>query len=553
LFLGNFFLKRMELQAEEQQRATAARYRPPALRALASGGLEDLSKDTNPSNIATLPPNNYSPGFRRARAGTLPSNVQLAAQNYAVTTNPLSRAPASSETLSEQLRQQSAAAAAASLNASVRPTLRHSATAAPIAGAVVSNERHSRLRSGSLTLPSAGLSNAFGPSLFASSWMSSNNGTGNGFPALDELRSVTSDSVEDFDVHTLDYLGLDDSLRQPPAATISELRNQAQAAIAGNLANPSSRLRANTVSNPYRVRGSNPNSLLGTPMAVEDEEEIFANYDNPSNYARPRINSINTYAPVNETNYDPYMTKNFKQNDLLTPPIPTSRPRAISVGNLDDPMRSMQRRTGGAEVQPSSYLNDLPSQNSGLTAAGLTGMYRTENIVNSRTSPNLLYSGNDNSQSRASAYLAAPGSQGRSVSPKQDNSQIQTPTRSLWIGNLDSAVTSEQLIHVFAPYGAIESLRLLPEKVFIFISGLFSCRSFLLSMKMQTCYLPDIFSSFCRNAALSTLWSRPTPSVPRKMFLTAWVATSVCPTAKLCVSVSARPIALQWRPLRARR
>lgn len=70
--------------------------------------------------------------------------------------------------------------------------------------------------------------------------------------------------------------------------------------------------------------------------------------------------------------------------------------------------------------------------------------------------------------SRASPYLAAPNNQGRSVSPKSsDNAstQIQTPTRSLWIGNLDSSVTSEQLIHVFAPYGAIESLRLLPEKV----------------------------------------------------------------------------------------
>ncbi|KAH9914803.1 uncharacterized protein B0H18DRAFT_1044000 [Fomitopsis serialis] len=42
---------------------------------------------------------------------------------------------------------------------------------------------------------------------------------------------------------------------------------------------------------------------------------------------------------------------------------------------------------------------------------------------------------------------------------------MQTPTRSLWIGNLDSSATSEQLINVFAPYGAIESLRLLPEKV----------------------------------------------------------------------------------------
>src|SRR5882757_1002008 len=47
-------------------------------------------------------------------------------------------------------------------------------------------------------------------------------------------------SMYDFHVHTLDtldYLGLDDSHRPAPAATISELRMLAQAAIAGNLAN----------------------------------------------------------------------------------------------------------------------------------------------------------------------------------------------------------------------------------------------------------------------------------------------------------------------------
>lgn len=40
----------------------------------------------------------------------------------------------------------------------------------------------------------------------------------------------------------------------------------------------------------------------------------------------------------------------------------------------------------------------------------------------------------------------------------------QVPTRSLWIGNLNSATTGQELMHAFAPYGAIESLRLLPEK-----------------------------------------------------------------------------------------
>lgn len=46
--------------------------------------------------------------------------------------------------------------------------------------------------------------------------------------------------------------------------------------------------------------------------------------------------------------------------------------------------------------------------------------------------------------------------------------QVQTqqvPTRSLWIGGLDARTTAQELMHVFAPYGAIESLRLLTDKV----------------------------------------------------------------------------------------
>ncbi|KAK0550411.1 hypothetical protein OC846_003678 [Tilletia horrida] len=43
-------------------------------------------------------------------------------------------------------------------------------------------------------------------------------------------------------------------------------------------------------------------------------------------------------------------------------------------------------------------------------------------------------------------------------------SSQQTPTRSLWIGNLDPNVTGQELMKAFAPYGAVESVRLLPEK-----------------------------------------------------------------------------------------
>ncbi|KAG0707831.1 hypothetical protein DFH29DRAFT_994840 [Suillus ampliporus] len=459
-----------EIQAEE--RLNGARYRPPALRALppSSSPPNDIANTVaSPSDDATTPASNYPPGFRRARAGTLPSDVHLAAQRFAAASNTLSSTTPSTESFAEQLQQRQAANTPPSIIVPTRPAVRHNTTiAAPLVGPTsVGSERNSRLRSGSLTLPSAGLSNAFGPSIFSSSWLSSTNGSGSNFPVLDELRSVTSaDSVDDFDVHTLDYLGLDDSHRPPPAATISELRTQAQAAIAGNLANPP-RLRASTVSNPYRTRSSGASSLLATPNA-EEEEEYFDGHDNQP-YERQRLGLYDGSMSDASLFHSSYVAKGFKQGDHLNPASAlSSRPRAISVGTLDDPVRTLQRRATTSEVQ-SPYLNDLAAANGSLVnLAGPAGILKSDVKMSSArgtSSPTVHFPNGE--LSRASSYLAAPNSQGRAVSPKTEannNSQIQTPTRSLWIGNLDSAVTSEQLIHVFAPYGAIESLRLLPEK-----------------------------------------------------------------------------------------
>ena len=294
--------------------------------------------------------------------------------------------------------------------------------------------------------------------------MPSNNGSTNGFPVLEELRSVTSaDSVGDDFEHTLNYLGLNDH-DPPPAATISELRNQAQAAIAGNLAGNlagnHSRLRASTVSNPYRTRSTT--SLLSTP-AAEGEDEYFDSYDDQI-YTHQHVNAYDSIAQ--ETyNTSTLMTKGFKQADHLS--IPT-RPRAISVGILDDPIRTLQRRTTGADAH--SYLNEISTQGAALSTPTPPGILKVDKSPSVRTaaSSNVHFPSADMPIGRgASAYLVAPASQNRSVSPKSEIpvSQVQTPTRSLWIGNLDSAVTRDQLIHVFAPYGAIESLRLLPEKV----------------------------------------------------------------------------------------
>jgi protein JSN1 len=440
------------------------RYRPPALRALASGGSppNDVSPSTTitPTDSSSLPTNTYSSGYRRARAGTLPSNVSLAAQQYAASNTPSPSTFPSTESFSEQL--QLLPQSSATPPASMRPALRHSTSVASTVASSVLTERSSRLRSGSLTtLPSTSLSNPFGGNIFSSSWLaSSGNNTSfannSSFPVLEE-RSLDH-GADDFDVHTLDYLGLDETYhRPPPAATISELRNQAQAVIAGNLSNPP-RMRATTVSHPYRRMSSAGIPLLPTTNAEEEEEVYEQQYGHQG---------LDAYSDsLNPDNYFPRTSKGLKQTDYLSANLVTSRPRAISVGTLDDPARITRRATVSVE-QP---VYDLASSFNGTNSAQLNqpGILKSDksSTLRAGASPTVRFPVTEVSGSRAPSYLLTPNQPGRAVSPKSENpAQIQTPTRSLWIGNLDSSVTSEQLIHVFAPYGAIESLRLLPEKV----------------------------------------------------------------------------------------
>lgn len=525
-----------ELEAEQQ---IGARYRPPALRALASGGSppnEHPPSTTTPIDTpSALPPTNYPPGFRRARAGTLPSNVQLAAQRFAAASSSLSNAPSSTDSFTEQVRQQRdlVTPTATSAAAPVRPGLRHSASVASSVASSALTERNSRLRSGSLTtLPTGGLSNAFGPSIFSSSWLSTRVG-GNGLPTLDDM--AMDSGADEFDVHTLDYLGLDDGLRHPPAATLSELRNQAQAAITVNLNNPS-RVRASTVSVPYHLRPSAKNSLLSTPSA-DDEEEI---YENDLYHSQ----GLDSYGEPDNGNYlsANYITQGLKQSDHLGVGLGT-RPRAISVGNLDDSAsRASYRRAGMGDLTP-TYAPEVTLHNALASGLNPAGILRTDKINAPRTGlaasvhfPNPEPA----TMSRAAQYLAAPSSQNRAVSPKSENSstQMQTPTRSLWIGNLDSSFTSEQLIHVFAPYGAIESLRLLPEKVRDWYD-----------LRCLNCCLCSLTH---RNVVSSTSWIKRMPFAPRTTCSTGLAATSACPMARRSELGLARPIVPQWLPRRVR-
>jgi protein JSN1 len=67
----------------------------------------------------------------------------------------------------------------------------------------------------------------------------------------------------------------------------------------------------------------------------------------------------------------------------------------------------------------------------------------------------------DDGKLQSPNYLPTPS---HSPSPSPNPPPTQLPSRSLWIGNLSPSITAQDLMTIFAPYGAIESLRLLPEK-----------------------------------------------------------------------------------------
>lgn len=46
----------------------------------------------------------------------------------------------------------------------------------------------------------------------------------------------------------------------------------------------------------------------------------------------------------------------------------------------------------------------------------------------------------------------------------------QAPTRSLWLGNIDPSLTTQDLNCIFSPFGAIESVRILPDRECAFVN-----------------------------------------------------------------------------------
>jgi protein JSN1 len=214
-----------------------------------------------------------------------------------------------------------------------------------------------------------------------------------------------------------------------------------------------SRLRATTVSNPYRLPSGLPED--------DDDDEYYMNEYNDIPTNNNLRTPIDNYGGGDFRGEDPIALR-YRESQLAPPALSTNgRARAISMGNLDEQMRKMPGRHA-YDLEASAYESELSA------ASLLYGQAPPSSILKDgraragsmATPPSVRFPPADTP--RGLAYGVAGV---RSVSPKLEApAQTQAPSRSLWIGNLDPTFTSEDLIRVFAPYGAIESLRLLPEK-----------------------------------------------------------------------------------------
>jgi protein JSN1 len=369
-----------------------------------------------------------------------------------------------------------------------------------------------RLRSGSLTLADNGVGsnsgNGFGSVFYSGAAPRSQLNQVLGSKDLRMITSHTSSNGssgadEYVTFSTMDYLGLGgaDNSETPRATTFgfekgpampsasnsqrlqAQAQAQAQASASQTTAATSSanRNRANTVSNytrPAYKSASSFQDLISAANLGEDRDPSrpIGLYDDYSRYnMMPTLSGsgLDGYAK-NPTTTGSADIKGFKDSALLNS---LSRPRATTIGMLDSPnLRNAIAAGGlahnshkvGSSVDIGGYADAYDNASSAPfvpTTRNDRGFASMHQAIAPRHNASQSISSNFSVTSGLQDDgLSRSGGKGAANNLSADN-QGQQPTRSLWLGNLDVMTTTNDLMQVFAQYGTIESLRLLPEKV----------------------------------------------------------------------------------------
>ena len=278
----------------------------------------------------------------------------------------------------------------------------------------------SRLRAGSMPQRTSYIepSNPFGNALFSAAW-------GSGRERASTLQSIRSDPPEspvqssfskdgliDTDVKTLDYLGLAETPRQTQASLVP----------------PGFRMSIPASLTPFLAVKSNPNRFRSYSV---NAKEKYAQEEDPEAYA---ANAAAAYAATQAEIHQHNLEVQAFVNQASA-----SRPRARTTTVLDSP--STPLLSSGLSYARSPLENSISAAGlhlaNGMDYAGLPEAVHALNLNNLPARSNL----------------------------EVNDEHVQDgPTRSLWLGSIPSSTTTSTLAQIFAPYGKIESSRVLVHK-----------------------------------------------------------------------------------------
>ena len=297
----------------------------------------------------------------------------------------------------------------------------------------------SRLRAGSMPQRTNALGGGspFGSSVFASNWMA-------GRDRASTLQSIRSSegpsSPADNDIRTLDYLGLVESPQQPRGgmthAEASMLASQQRqrgnsgfnvadmAAMNSFSKNPANRFRSYSVNAKEKYADGEDDDELA------EYEQLQQMYGGLGSVAPPRDAAAAQAAAIHEA---------VRQHNLDVQAFATyassNRPRARTAGVLDSPANRTLR----------NYLPTPSRLDNSMSASDLQGS-----------------DGND-INGLASA-VQGMNLAGKSTFDTGLDAPMESPTRSLWLGNIPSSTTVSSLNVIFGQFGSIEFARVLTHK-----------------------------------------------------------------------------------------
>ncbi|KAJ3367449.1 hypothetical protein HDU91_001415 [Kappamyces sp. JEL0680] len=135
-----------------------------------------------------------------------------------------------------------------------------------------------------------------------------------------------------------------------------------------------------------------------------------------------------------------------------------ARPRSISVSfpAISPDVDAYTQSPFGRTISSMAIMTETPA---GMVPRAHSPeqaeTFQSKSGIPSQTSPALAQSGLDRSNS---------------INNDINSPEVSSPSRSIWIGNLDTNLGSDDLGSIFVRFGAIESVRVLPEKECAFVN-----------------------------------------------------------------------------------